>query len=94
LKKSDKVVVTTDKTNSFKLLTTEEYIKQVKKHLTKSGMEIDADKLTEVKNKAEKLLGDLSTVLSEKEASFILQSINSKSNPLSKTADQRPQRSR
>ena len=63
-------MVPTDETNSFKLLTTEEHIKQVEKHPTKSGLVIDADKLTEVKDKAEKLLGDLSTVLSEKKLHF------------------------
>jgi hypothetical protein len=46
------VVVPTDKTNSFKMISTGEYTKQVKKHLTKSGKEINPEKLTEVKNKA------------------------------------------
>ena len=84
LKATDMVVVPTDKTNSFKMISKEEYIKQVKAHLAKSGKEIKPNKLTEVKGKAEKLLDELLPIISEKEAWFLQQSIKSKAIPTPK----------
>ena len=81
LKTIGMVVVPTDKTNSFKMISTKECIKQVKKHLAKSGKEISSSKLTEVKEKAEKLLDKLLPIISEKEAWFLQQSIKSKAIP-------------
>ena len=46
LKATNMVVVPTDKTNSFKMISKAEYIKQVKTHLAKSVKEIKSSKLT------------------------------------------------
>ena len=53
----------------------------MKKQLTKSGLDISNDKLTEVNLRAEELLEELSTVLLEKLSQFIMQSLNSKAIP-------------
>ena len=66
------------------LISKEEYIRQVKTHLAKSGKEIKSNKLTEVKDKAEKLLDELLPIISEKEAWFLQQSIKSKAIPTPK----------
>ena len=74
-------VVPTDKTNSFKVMQVDEYIKQVKEHLQKNAKEIPRSRLTEVGDQAMSLLQEIQNSLSEKEAEFILQSLQSKAIP-------------
>ena len=63
------VVIPTDKTNSFKVVNTDHYIKWVLDHLKKNGKEIPRATLTEVSEKAQELLDEKRhTSLSEKES--------------------------
>ena len=76
------------------MISTEEYIKQVKKHLAKSGNEISPDKLTEVKDKAERTLKEITTN-HIRERSLVPATINQiERDPCPKAIDERPQRPR
>ena len=48
LRESDQVVIATDKTNSFKLITLEKYKKWVLEHLQQSAKEIDRERMVEI----------------------------------------------
>jgi hypothetical protein len=59
LKKSELVVVPTDKTNYFRTMNVEKYKTEVLKHLSKSAGAIERAKLTEIFDNCSDILNDL-----------------------------------
>ena len=84
LNKSTKVVVPTDKTNSFRTIETEEYINWVTKHLNKSAITSSHERIKEIFKDANELLLGIEDLLSENEYHFILETINSRAIPTPK----------
>ena len=78
------VVVPTDKTNSYQLVSLQLHVDQVQHHLQLHGKAILPARLVEVQNQAWTLLEDIKPILSPKEAQFIDQSIKSKAIPTPK----------
>jgi len=77
------VVVPTDKTNSFRTVSKSNCCKWVEGHLTQNAKEVSREKLADIKEQALQLLHDKVElgVLSDKEESFIKQTIESKAIP-------------
>jgi GIY-YIG catalytic domain len=78
------VVVPTDKTNSFRLISTQQYINQMAFHLTRNAKEINRSRLTEVADEASSLLETISHFLSSDERRLLVASINSRAIPTPK----------
>jgi GIY-YIG catalytic domain len=79
--KPEVVIIPTDKTNSFRIVPTTKYERWVEQHLLKYGKVIPRATLTEVMERALELLEEKRDILSDKEAEFLHQSINSKAIP-------------
>ena len=62
-----KVVVPTDKMNSFKVVEKVDYVKWVEGHLKSLAVEVSADKLVSIFDEAGELLDDLGDFLSDNE---------------------------
>ena len=84
LRKSSKVVVPTDKTNSFRVIELEDYKSQVLRHLEKSATKVPRNRLVEISEKAKELLSNVSHTLDDKEYEYIKETIESKSVPTPK----------
>jgi hypothetical protein len=80
----DRVVIPTDKTNSFKVIDKENYIKWVIGHLKIDVTEVSADKLVKIHKEGIKLLSTLGHTLSEKEMGFVEESLESRAVPTPK----------
>ena len=63
--KSSMVVIPTDKTNSFRTIELEEYIKWVKGHLEKLANISSRDKIVKIYKKAKEMLDDVNEFLCE-----------------------------
>ena len=84
LRETSRVVVPTDKTNSFKLIEIEEYKTQVFKHLQISAIEVPRSRLVEISKNANELLSKVSHILNDKEREYIQETIDSKAVPTPK----------
>jgi hypothetical protein len=80
----DRVVIPTDKTNSFKVVDKEKYIKWVLDHLKTDAIEVSADKLVKIHEEGIKLLSTLGHTLSEKEMGFVEEALESRAVPTPK----------
>ena len=74
LHNSDFIANSTDKTNSTKLITTEDYDLWVNEHLSKSATPISISKLQEIHSSAQEFLTDLQPYLSHDEFLFLEES--------------------
>jgi hypothetical protein len=81
LKQSGRVVVPTDKTNSFRTMEVEKYKEEVNKHLSERAVPIERAKLTEIHDRCADMLEGLEGLISEKEAAFLDEKIKSKAIP-------------
>ena len=79
-----KVVVPTDKINSFKVVEKVDYVKWVEGHLKSSAVEVSADKLVSIFDEAGELLDDLGDFLSDNERDFIEETLKSRAVPTPK----------
>ena len=84
LKKSDLVVIPTDKTNSTQLVKIDDYVRWMNNHLKKSANEITRDKVVEFHRLSVEKFNDIKDLLSKNEKNFLLESINSKAIPTPK----------
>ena len=84
LSKSSKVVVPTDKTNSFLTIEFEVYVRWVMENLEGTATIIEHERLTEIVKEAEKLLASMKDLTNDSEFSFVKESIVSKSIPTPK----------
>ena len=84
LRKSDQVVIATDKTNSFQVIPIEKYKIWVLGHLNKSAKEIERKRLVEIFEVAQETKTLLEETLSEKEYMFLSKTLESKSIPTPK----------
>ena len=84
LKDSEDVVIATDKTNSFEVVSTEKYINWVREHLKTSAKEIKRERLVEIFKIAQETKLELKDTLSEKELTFLSKTLESKSIPTPK----------
>jgi hypothetical protein len=80
----DVVVVPTDKTNSYKVVTTDEYKNWVHEHLQKSAIVITKERLGEKYKEAGALLESLTETLSANEYGYLNETIKSKAIPTPK----------
>ena len=80
-KQSDWVLVPTDKTNRWKELPTEKYIKMVLDHINKSSVEINAEHLKKVEKEANELMLKHHDLMDEGERGFVKAWIHSKCIP-------------
>ncbi len=71
------VVVQTDKTNSFMTFPTDEYIKQVMKHLKEHGKPISHLDLQKVRTQADGMIRQVQPHLNKKEVGFLRQYLDS-----------------
>lgn len=78
------IVVPTDKTNSFRIVSTLDYIQWVNKHIAKPGQEISRLELTEIHQNALAFPEEIQPSLSINERKFIFESLLSKAVPLPK----------
>jgi hypothetical protein len=81
LKKSELVVVLTDKTNSFHTMDIKKYKMEIFKHLSESAVVIERAKLTEIYDSCSNKLNKLQELASEKELAFLDEKIRSKAIP-------------
>ena len=65
LEESDKAIVPTDKTNSFRSVDTKNYMITVNEHLRISSKEIDRDKVIDIFEKSRELVEDFGFQLSK-----------------------------
>ena len=79
-----KVVVPTDKMNSFKVVEKVDYVKWVEGHLKSSAVEVLADKLVSIFDEAGELLNDLGDFLSDNERDFIEETLKLRAVPTPK----------
>ena len=84
LRKTSKVAVPTDKTNSFKIIEIEDYKSQVRQHLEKSAVEVPRGRLIEILENAKELLSTVGHIIDEKEYEYIKETIDSKAIPTPK----------
>jgi len=84
LTKKDVVVIPTDKTNSFRIITVDNYKEQVLHHLADRAKEIPRATIINIMEQAKALLQEMEPILSAKEYAFIQQSIDSKAIPMPK----------
>lgn len=78
---SDLIAVPTDKTNSFRTMTTNEYIRQVTTHLNERATEIQRPKLVEIYEHCVELLEFTETIASDNEQAFLVEKVKSKAIP-------------
>jgi hypothetical protein len=92
LKKSELIVVLTDKTNSFHTMDVERYKMEVFKHLSESKVDIERAKLTEIHDSCSDKLNKLRELASENDLAFLDEKIRLKAIPQPKILikDQRP----
>lgn len=81
LAKSGLVVVPTDKTNTFRTMTKEQYVREIMKHLDERAVEINREQLMEIFNASKVRLDDAERYLSEGEHAFLKEKIDSKALP-------------
>jgi hypothetical protein len=81
LQGQDQVVVPTDKTNSFRLVDSTDYIRWVKAHLNASAKVVSRHHLMEVLQSGQDLLDEMEGLMGEKEVKFVKQSLLSKQIP-------------
>ena len=81
LSNSTKVVVPTDKTNSFIIIETDKYIEWVKKHLDKATIFSLTEKIKEIFDSANELLLGMEEVFDQNEYNFIKETIESRAIP-------------
>ena len=84
LKEHDLVVIPTDKTNSFTIMSTGEYSKEINKHLAKSAVRIDRSRLTEIVDNCFSFVQELDPFISTNERNFLKEKIQSKAIPYPK----------
>ena len=84
MKKSSKVVVPTDKTNSFILIETAQYIEWVRSHLNKAAIKSSTERIKEVFNNANELLLEMEELFDKNEHKFIKETIESRAIPAPK----------
>ena len=81
LKEHDMVVIPTDKTNSFTIMSTRQYAKEIKIHLSKSAVKIPKSKLSEIVDNCYAFLTELDPYLSTNERTCLKEKIESKAVP-------------
>jgi hypothetical protein len=84
LKLTSTVIISMDKTNSFRCIHIDDYENWMIKHLLKNGKEIPRSKLVQVFDDGNGLLENLEHILSEDEHFFVKESINPKTIPAQK----------
>jgi hypothetical protein len=80
----NKMVIPTDKTNSYKVINKEKYIEWVLDHLKTDAIEVSADKLVKIHEEGNELLLKLGNTLSEKEMGFMEEMLDSRAVPTPK----------
>ena len=81
LREFDLVAIPTDKTNSFTLMSSREYAKEIKIHLDKSAVRINRSKLNEIVENCFSFITELDRYLSKNEREFLKEKVNSKAIP-------------
>ena len=84
LRRSNQVVIATDKTNSFKVIPLDKYKKMVLGHLRASAKEIPRDRIIELFDTAKNEQAKFEDLLSANEEKFLTKSIDSRSIPTPK----------
>ena len=84
LSKSTKVVVPTDKTNSFVIIETAEYTKWVLLHLNKAATTSSTDRIKEIFDSANALPTKMEDRFDENEYNFIKETVDSRAIPTPK----------
>jgi hypothetical protein len=80
----DRVMIPTDKTNSFKVVDKEKYSKWMLGHLKTDATEVSADMLVKIHEEGIKLLSTLGHMLSEEEMVFVEEALESRAVPTPK----------
>ena len=94
LKKSELVVVPTDKTNSFRTMDVERYKMEVIKHLSKSAIVIERAKLTKIYDNCSDKLNELQEASFGEGTHFSRREDQVKSDPTAQDPHQGPQEAR
>ena len=81
LKEHDLVVISTDKTNSFAMMSTREYAKEINKHLAKNAVAIERNRLTEIVDNCFSFIQELDPYISTNEREYLKEKVQSKAIP-------------
>ena len=77
----DQVVVPTDKTNNYTVMSTQKYIDWVSKHLTDAAEQVPRTEVVEIHEEAVEFADSISNFISSDEFNFIQESLTSKAIP-------------
>ena len=84
LRKSEEVVIATDKTNSYSLTPIEKYKTWVNEHLKKAAKEIDRERITEIFKHGNETCDKHQNILSDNEIKFLKSTLKTKNIPTPK----------
>ena len=81
LKEHNLVIIPTDKTNSFAMMSTREYAKEINKHLAKNAVAIERNRLTEIVDNCFSFIQELDPYISTNEREYLKEKVQSKAIP-------------
>lgn len=84
LKKTNKVVIPTDKTNSYRTVDINKYINWMEEHLESKAIKSSRDRIKDIYNDANKLLDEIEDIINKNEYNLLKETIETKAIPTPK----------